>query len=120
MIKTPGLTLDNNFLTKESYTDLVQSCHEAVLQTIVFRRFAPSLPLRLDLSGSDVVEESFSGAGGFQGMHGKRNYNGKGYLNSADGEYVMHVLDAAGVRRGVSQHSKQEWDYRLHEPKTTS
>ena len=38
VIKKPHLNLGTNFLTKECYSDLVQSCHEAVLQMIVFRR----------------------------------------------------------------------------------
>lgn len=117
VLKTPGLTLGDNFLTKECYSDLVQSCHEAVLQIIVFKDYAPSLPLRLDLSGSNNCENSFSGAGGYRGMHGKRNYNVLDYVKWVGKQYVMHILSAAGVNRGRSQHSKQEWDSRLHEPK---
>ena len=106
-------------LTREAYSDLVQSCHEAVLQTIVFRIFAPSLPLRLKYSGSNNAEDSFSDAGGYSDMHGQRNYGVLDYLNHVDREYVMCVLQAAGVTRGRSQHRKQEWDRRYHEPKTS-
>ena len=119
VIRTPGLTLGNNFLTKECYSDLVQSCHEAAFQAIVFRRFAPSLPLRFHYSDSNVCENSFSSAGGYRGMHGNRNYTALGYVDYVDKEYVMHVLHAAGVRRGRNQHHKQEWDSRYHEPRTS-
>ena len=117
VMKTAGYTLGANFLTKECYTDLIQSCHEAVFQTIVFAKYAPSLPLRLNLSGSNVCENSFSAAGGYRGMHGHRSYTFLDYLNYVEREYVMHVLSAAGVQRGRSQHSKQEWDSRCHEPR---
>ena len=120
VLRTNGLTLGNNFLTKEAYSDLVQSCHEAVLQMIVFKRYAPTLPLRLHLSGSNICENSFSAAGGYRGMAGQRNYTGLGYADWAEDEYIMNVLHAAGVQRGRSQHAKQEWDSRLHEPSITT
>ena len=119
VLRTNGLTLGNNFLTKECYSDLVLSCHEAVLQMIVFKRYAPSLPLRLNLSGSNVCENSFSAAGGYRGMHGKRNYTCLGYADWAENEHLMNVMAAVGVRRGRAQHAKQEWDSRLHEPTIT-
>ena len=118
ILNTSGLTLGQNFITKECYSDLVQSCHEAVFQSIVFSKYAPSLPLKLIYSGSNNCENSFSSAGGYRGMHGKRNYTCKGYTEYADNEYTMHVLQAAGVNRGRSQHSKQEWDHRAHEPRS--
>ena len=49
-------------------------------------------------------------------MHGKRNYTALDYINWVEDEYVTHVLESAGVRRGRSQHAKQEWDARYHEP----
>ena len=50
ILNTPRLTLGDNFLTKEAYSDLVTACHEAVFQIIVFKLYAPSLPLTLELS----------------------------------------------------------------------
>lgn len=38
IMKTPGQTIAKNFLTKECYTDMVTSCHEAYFQTEIFRR----------------------------------------------------------------------------------
>jgi hypothetical protein len=116
VLKTPNLTLGNNFLTKECYSDLVQSCHEAVLQTIVFAMHAPSLPLGLKFSGSNVCENSFSSAGGYRGIHGNRNYTVLDYLEWEDRLYVLRCLEIAGIRRGRAQHRKQEWDSRYHEP----
>ena len=79
---------------------MVQSCHEAVLQTIVFERFCPSLPLTLIFSGSNNCENSFSECGGYyRGCHGKRNYDVLDYVNYADNEFVMHLLEAAGISR---------------------
>ena len=119
VLKTPGLTLSKNFLTKECYSDLVQSCHEAVFQCIVFKKYASSLPLRLNFSGSNVNENSFSSAGGYRGTHGKRNYDLVDYCDYAENEYMLHVLEMAGVTRGRAQHRKQEWDARCHEPRIT-
>ena len=93
IVKTRGQTLSQNFLTKECYTDMVVSCHEAVFQTEVFRRYAPSLPLALKFSGSNVNENSFSAAGGYRGMHGVRNYTVKGYADYAENEYIMRATD---------------------------
>ena len=96
---------------------MVASCHEAVFQTEVFRRYAPSLPLALQFSGSNVCENSFSEAGGYRGLHGNRNYDVLGYVDYVENNYVMTVLHALGVKRGRAQHSKQEWDHRCHEPR---
>ena len=102
MINTPGQTLGNNFLTQDCYTDMVVSCHEAVFQTEILRLFSPSLPLILIVSDSDNCERSFSGEGGYRDSHGKRNYNvlGYGYVEWTENEYVMYVLEAAGITRG--------------------
>ena len=120
VMKTPNLTLKNNFLTKECYSDLVLSCHEAVLQTIVFAMHAPSLPLGLKFSGSNVCENSFSSAGGYRGIFGNRNYTILDYLEWEEKQYVMRCLEIAGIRRGRAQHRKQEWDSRYHEPNLSS
>ena len=52
-------------------------------------------------------------------MYGKRNYDVMDYCDYAENKYVMRVLAMAGVRRGRSQHVKQEWDSRCHEPRIT-
>lgn len=49
-------------------------------------------------------------------MHGIRNYDGLMYCDYVENEYIMSVLHVAGIRRGRSQHAKQEWDNRYHEP----
>ena len=40
VLKTPRLTLGKNFLTKECYSDLIASCHEAVFQCHVFKVYS--------------------------------------------------------------------------------
>ena len=99
---------------------MVQSCHEAIFQIQVFAEFARSLPLGLIYSGSNVCENDFSTAGGYRGMHGKRNYTVLDYLNHVERQHLMRTLEAAGISRGRSQHKKQEWDSRAHEPRISA
>lgn len=120
VMRTPDLNLSDNFLTKEAYSDLVQSCHEAIFQIQVFAEFARSLPLGLIYSGSNVCENDFSSAGGYRGMHGTRNYTVLDYLNHVERTHLMRTLEAAGINRGRSQHKKQEWDSRAHEPRISA
>lgn len=62
-------------------------------------------------------ENSFSEPGGYRGLYGIHNYDGLGYCDYAENDYVMSVLHVVGVRRGRAQHLKQEWDHRFHEPR---
>ena len=56
VIRTPGLTLSRNFLSRETYTDVLISAHFAVSLITYMRDEYPTSPCHLELSGTDVVE----------------------------------------------------------------
>jgi hypothetical protein len=55
-----GLTLKENWLTRECATDMQMSCHFAVNLIRLFRDKFPELPCPLDRVGSDCCEDQFS------------------------------------------------------------
>jgi hypothetical protein len=55
-----GLNLKENWLTRECVTDMLISCHFAVNLIRLFRDKFPHLPVALDRTGSDCVEDQFS------------------------------------------------------------
>ena len=67
------LTLKKNFITRETYLDVLLSCHFAVLLITYMRDSFPHLECRLDLTGSDVLEDFFSKNGQWIGNH--HNYS---------------------------------------------
>lgn len=68
------LTLRKNFITKETYKDVLISCHFAVILICYMRDNFPNEECRLDLTGSDVVEDFWSKNGQWVGNHHNYNY----------------------------------------------
>ena len=62
---TKGMKLQTNFISRESFQDLLISCHHIVLFIRASRDFAPSVPICFQRLGSDVCEEYFSANGSF-------------------------------------------------------
>ena len=48
-----NLLLKENFITRQYYTDVILSCHAAVLHIKAARIFTPSEPIMLSKTGSD-------------------------------------------------------------------
>ena len=115
VIHTAGLTLSQNFLTSETYSDLVQNLHETVLTIMTFRDFCPGQPVGLHHSGSNCCEDEFSFAGGHSYVAGIREYSHKGFLRMDERKQALSLLHIRGVRRGRIQHRKQEWPAKYHE-----
>ena len=66
-----GHYLKDNWLTRESITDCLISCHSAVLHMMMMRDLFPHLPVALHKLGSDCCEDFFS----LLGMHVKNKHN---------------------------------------------
>ena len=115
VLHTPGITTKEAFLTPETYTDVVQNIHEAVLTILAFREFCPSQPCALHHSGSNCCENKFSFSGGYSYITGVREYTAKKFIRMDDRSQVLNLLQIQGVKRGRSQHIKQEWPARFHE-----
>lgn len=63
--KTGHLTLKENFVSRETFQDISLACHHAVLVIKATRDFAPSHPVCLRRTGTDVCEDYFSANGSF-------------------------------------------------------
>lgn len=66
---TPGLTLQHNFITRETYTDILLSCHAVVSLITFMRDNMPNQECHLQLMGTDCVEELWSKMGQWTGNH---------------------------------------------------
>lgn len=64
-----NLKLSVNFISRESYTDVILSCHFAVMLIVYMRDNFPQDDCRLDITGSDVLEDFWSKNGQWVGNH---------------------------------------------------
>ena len=65
-------SMDEVFISREAYTDVVMSCHFVVMLIVVSRDEASSRPIPFRRLGSDCCEDWFSLLGGF--VNNKRTY----------------------------------------------
>ena len=65
-------TLRENFVSRETYQDIILSCHHVVLIIMASRDFASNHPACLQKLGTDCCEEYFSSNGSF--VINKHNY----------------------------------------------
>ena len=70
--KTGSLTLQHNFVSRETFQDVCLSCHHVVLFIKASRDFAPTQAICLERLRTDVCEEYFSSNGSF--VLNKHNY----------------------------------------------
>ena len=69
ILRNERLSLRQNFITRESYQDIVISCQFAVILTCYMRDNFPEQECCLELSGSDVLEDFWSKNGQWVGNH---------------------------------------------------
>ena len=62
---SPSHSLKENFITMQCYTDVIISCHAAVLHIRAGRIFTPSEEMILSKTGSNCCEDYFSSNGSF-------------------------------------------------------
>lgn len=55
----------SSFISCETYTDVILSCHHAVLLIKATRDFTPTQSVQLEQTGSDCCEDFFSANGSF-------------------------------------------------------
>ena len=67
------LVLRRNFISRETYTDVLLSCQFAVMIIVYMRDNVPDQECRLNLTGCDVVEDFWSTNG--QWVGNRHNYN---------------------------------------------
>ena len=64
-----NLKLPVNFISRETYTDVILSCHFAVMLIVYMRDNFPQEDCCLDKTGSDVLEDFWSKNGQWVGNH---------------------------------------------------
>ena len=67
--KSPQLNIKENFLTRETYSDTLISCHAAVSYICFMRDNLSRLPCYLSEMGTDCCEKYFSRNGQWSGNH---------------------------------------------------
>ena len=80
---TPGMTLSKNFLSRETFTDILLSCHTAVFLICYMRDCFPNNECMLELTGTDLVESYFS-------SNGQMVDNQRAYIRNVTPKPVPH------------------------------
>ena len=73
IVRTDGLHTATHFISRETYIDVVLSCHFAVMLISFMAKSFPHVACRLDLTGTDMVEDFWSKNGQWIGNH--HNYS---------------------------------------------
>jgi hypothetical protein len=71
--RRPGQNLAKHFLSRQTYIDVLLSCHASVAMICCMRENFSTAPCCLDLTGTDVVESFFSKNG--QWVGNRHNYS---------------------------------------------
>eukprot|EP00112_Aurelia_sp_Birch-Aquarium-sp1_P001683 Seg1182.1 transcript_id=Seg1182.1/GoldUCD/mRNA.D3Y31 product="hypothetical protein" protein_id=Seg1182.1/GoldUCD/D3Y31 len=100
------LTLKENFITRESFTDIVISCHFIILLMCEFRDHFPDQPLDLSLTGSQCLEDLFSEMVSWN--MNKHTFSGMEALRTLRSIATMQKIKAAPDAPHYSRSSKQE------------
>ena len=67
VVNNPVMSTAVHFITRECFQDVLLSCHAAISLIAYMRDNYPGKPCRLDLTGTDSVENMFSKSGGWVG-----------------------------------------------------
>ena len=73
ILKTKGLTIKDNFISRQTYQDILLSCHAAIMLICYFRDICPNEECPIDLMGTNCCEDTFSSLGNW--IQGKHNYS---------------------------------------------
>ena len=95
------------FISRETYIDVVLSCHHAVLLMKATRDFTPNQAVHLEQSGSDCCEDFFSANGSF--VVNKHVYNFQDLLRNAS--KMNRLTEITSEKDGLiltKRHKKQE------------
>ena len=103
----PDQSLKTNFISRETYIDMLISCHFAVLLIKLTRDFTPGQPVSFKKSGSDVCEDHFSANGSF--VVNKNTYNFLDMLHNTS--KMTRLNEITTEKDGLTlnkRHKKQE------------
>ena len=99
-----------NFISYQCCSDVIMSCHFAVLILQVFRDVAPSMEIPLGLTGTDCCEAYFSENGSF--VMNRHVYSFHDMLINMPKMTMLSAIASRGLVRVSKSHTKQEaiWD----------
>ena len=112
----PGLTIKDNFHTRQTYQHTVLSCFSAILLIRATRDFSSSSPCGLSKTGSDCLERLFANCGGFGAIASwQRNYSFMKMVSMIEKESQIASYGNGCHSVGLARrsHHKQEVDPRL-------
>ena len=120
---SPGFTLKDHFMSRQSFEHCVLECHSVCLHIKMFGVQCPSQPTDLDETGSDDCEKTFSSFGGHGKLGGRRkDYTFGEALDGAGDENQLAAwaddsdpeLKLEYGRANSRKHGR--FDMTLHEP----
>ena len=118
VVSTAGLTLAQNFFSRQTYQQVILSCHSAVLLVRAVRDINPQLLVCLATSGSDCCETLFSMMAGFGSLSANRRTCTVGQAVAALSDantLQLYRADPTNPIKFGSRHHKADVDVRKHE-----
>ena len=107
VVLTPGLTLKDNFLTRETFQDVLLSAHTAVMVISWFAINHNNIPCYLNLRGTDAVEVYFSQNGSW--VLNKHTYTIFDMMQNLTAmNRLNHIRATNNLLRFRKAHSKQD------------
>ena len=106
-----------NFISRETYTDVILSCHFAVMLIVFMRDYFPQEDCQLEKTGSDVLEDFWSKNGQWVGNH--HNYTfGDLRRNTSHMIRLEEIRVAPSAPEVAKPHPKQEsiWEQQYERP----
>ena len=106
-----------NFISREIYTDVILSCHFAVMLIVYMRDNFPLEDCRLDITGSDVLEDFWSKNGQWVSNH--HNYTfGDLRRNTSHMIRLEEIRVDPSAPEFAKPHSKQDsiWGQQYQRP----
>ena len=98
--------LQTSFISRQTYEDIVLSCHFTVLLLRWFRDKSPSIPIELGITGTDVCESFFSENGSF--VMNRHTYTFNDMLHNITKMNVLNSIVTRGHVVARKAHMKQE------------
>lgn len=106
ILNTRGRALSEAFISRETYIDVLISCHFAVLLVMLTRDYSPGQSVNLKKSGSDVCEDFFSANGSF--VVNKHTYSFLDMIRNSNKMCRLNEITCEGGLVLNKRHKKQE------------
>ena len=106
VVSSKAHKLSESFISRETYIDILISCHFSVLLILLTRDFSPDQPVNFAKSGSDVCEDFFSANGSF--IVNKHTYSFLDMIRNSKRMSRLSEITSHGGLVMNKRHKKQE------------